>query len=278
MTPIFDRSLHGPIDADHERVLLQQWRTKRDPAAGRVLVESQLRFVFKLAHRLRHYGIPIEVLVSQGALGLLEALERFDLSRDVRFITYAALWVRAFLLEYVRRHASLVFPGGGSKRAKLFFGLRRARAQLASAFGDQLSEDDIDAALAHRFQSSPERVRDMSRLLEQGDASLDAQSTNGRGPTTLQLLHDANDDQETRLADSEVEHVVRRRMAAAVDRLSSRERIILERRLYADEPETLRQVARRLGVSRQRVSQIEEELKTKLRVTLADLDVRRRAA
>ena len=278
MTPIFDRPLHRPLDREEERALLERWQKDREPAAARVLIESHLRYVLKLAHRFRHYGIPVEDLVSEGSLGLLEALVRFDPSRDVRFITYAVHWVRAFMLTCVQRHASMVRRGEGTKGSRLFFGVRRARARWTSALGGQLSAGEIDDELARHFNSSAQQLADMSLLLDQGDAWLDAKASPDQGATPLGRLREGGDNQEDRVGDSELATVVRRRLSAVAARLTPKERYVLWRRLYAEEPETLSEIAKQLGVSRERIRQIEEGLKTKLRVELADLDVTQRAA
>jgi len=226
------RSLHGRgrLDASTERRLAQHWHATRDPGAARVLIESHLLFVVKVAHSFGGYGIPVAELVAEGNVGLVEALEQFDVSRNVRFISYAVWWIRARILAHVQRNWSVVRLPGRSK----------------PSFRNQ--DSSLDAPL-----------------------SLD-------GPTKLELIPDdgqAPDDAASRV---QRERIVRRELELIEPTLSKRERYIVRHRILAHEPETLRSVGRRFGISRERARQIEARLKEKLRDAFAELGPERRAA
>jgi RNA polymerase sigma-32 factor len=267
----------APLDWDRERALAERWRTSGDRAAARELVEAHLRFVVKLAHSFAGYGIPVEELIAEGNVGLLEAVERFDPAQGVRFISYAAYWIRALILAHVMRHWSLVRMSNAARRSRLFFRLTRARAQLVSALGHTLSADEIDDILARRLDAPRALVREMTANLEQRDVSLDAPLPDGT-TTRMQLLPSGAGDQEMRVVDDQRDQIVRERLRALTPALSPREQYIVQQRLSSDEPETLHDIARRFGISRERVRQIEEGVKNKLRRALAELDPERQAA
>jgi RNA polymerase sigma-32 factor len=267
----------APLDWDTERGLAERWRATGDRAAARQLVEAHLRFVVKLAHGFAGYGIPVDELIGEGNVGLLEAVERFDPAQGVRFISYAAYWVRALILAHVMRHWSLVRLSNASRRSRLFFRLTRARAQLVSALGHTLSSDEIDAVLARRLDAPLSLVREMTASLEHRDVSLDAPLPDGTS-TRLQLLPGGDGDQETRVGDGEREQLVRERLRDMTPPLSPREQYIVEQRLCSDEPQTLVEIGKHFRISRERVRQIEEGVKGKLRRALAELDPARQAA
>jgi RNA polymerase sigma-32 factor len=260
----------GRLDRETERRLAERWVTTRDPAAGRVLVETHLLFVVKVAQSFRRYGLPIADLVAEGNIGLMEALERFDPSRNVRFISYAVWWIRAFMLAHIQRHWSIVHGPLSNDGSKLFFKLNRARARVLSALGGSASPDEIEAAIAASLHSSREHVRAMSARLEERDVSLDA-------PRSLTLVRD-DESQEEEVLRARREHLVRATVSAIEPSLPPRERYILRHRLFSDEPEALTDIGRHFGVSRERVRQLELRVKQKLQRALAELAPERKAA
>jgi RNA polymerase sigma-32 factor len=267
----------APLDWETERGLAERWRDHGDRAAAKRLVAAHLRFVVKLAYDFSGYGIAVDELIAEGNVGLLEAVQRFDPTHGVRFISYAAYWIRAFILAYVMRHWSLVRMSSAARRSRLFFRLSRARAQLVSALGHTLSSDEIDALLARRFDTPQALVREMTTNLEQRDLSLDAPLPDGT-TTRLQLLPGGEGDQEARVVDDERDQLVRETLRALRPALNEREQYIVDERLCSDEPETLVEIGRRFRISRERVRQIEESVKHKLRRALAELDPERQAA
>lgn len=262
-----------PLDRETELKLARRWQKRHDPEAAHRLVQAHLRFVVKIANSYRGYGLKVADLVEEGNIGLLEAVRRFDPSRNLRFMTYAAYWIRAYILAHVLKQWSLVGVGTGPMQSKLFFRMARERAKITSALGAGAAESDVEALLARKFGTTPERIRDMTGRLDGKDLSLDAAAFRDGTATGLDLLADDHaEGQEERTARIERDEVVRTRVGAILRGLAPRERYILDHRLLTDEPETLADIGRQLGLSRERVRQLEERLKLKLRRTLADFE------
>jgi RNA polymerase sigma-32 factor len=268
----------GRLDHETERRLAERWVANRDPAAGRVIIETHLLFVVKVAHSFRRYGLALADLVAEGNIGLLEALERFDPSRNVRFISYAVWWIRAFMLAHIQRHWSIVHGPLSNERAKLFFKLNRARARVMSALGGSASADEIESAIAATLRSSRAHVREVSARLDERDVSLDApRSPDWTDPRVVSLARE-DESQEEGMLRAHREQLVRTTIDAIEPSLPPRERYILRHRLLSDEPAPLSDIGRHLGVSRERVRQLELRVKQKLQRALAELAPERRAA
>jgi RNA polymerase sigma-32 factor len=267
-----------PLDRETELELAQRWAEKRDPKAAHALVEANLLFVVKVANSFRRYGMPIADLVAEGNLGLLQAVQRFDASRDVRFVTYAAYWIRAYVLAYVVRHWSVVRFGSAARQTRLFFGLQRTRARLQSALGHTADPGEIDELLAKRFATTPEQIREMTGRLGDRDVSLDAPAYRTGSAAQVTQLFDDSDSQEDDLGQRQREQRVREELGRIDGKLNDRERYILQHRLLAEEPQTLFELGQSMRLSRERVRQLEERLKRKLRVVLSDLAPQAEAA
>lgn len=259
---------YEPLDRETEQKLAKRWVKRHDVAAAQRLVCSNLRFVVKIANSYKSYGLRVADLVEEGNVGLLEAVKRFDPERGHRFMTYAAYWVRAYILAHVLKQRTLVGVGTGPLQSKMFFRLARERARLSAVLTDRA---DVDRELAVTFGTTEEKVREMSGRLEGRDVSLDATISPDGGARGLDLLADESAGTEERCADAERTHLVRSRVKAAMRNFSERERYIIEHRLLADESETLAEIGRHLGLSRERVRQLEERLKAKLSGELVDL-------
>ena len=260
---------HEPLDRKTELKLARRWVKKGDQAAAQQLVCANLRFVVKIANGYRNYGLRLADLVEEGNIGLMEAIKRFDPERGHRFMTYAAYWIRAFILAHVLKQRSMVGVGTGPLQSKMFFRLARERSRLA-ANGNDAAE--VDRQLAITFGTTEERVRQMSGRLEGRDLSLDALVFPSGASTGLDMLVDTRAEPEEATADAERSRLVRTRVAAAMKHLSPRERYIVNHRLLSDgEGETLAEIGRHLGLSRERVRQLEERLKQKLSLELHDL-------
>src|SRR5947209_8064419 len=148
-----------PLDRETELKLARRWLRKKDSAAAHALVEAHLRFVVKIANGYRGYGLRVADLVEEGNIGLLEAVKRFDPSRNLRFMTYAAYWIRAYILAHVLKQWSLVGVGTGPMQSKLFFRMSRERAKITSALGATADESDVEELLAKKFGTSTDRIR-----------------------------------------------------------------------------------------------------------------------
>lgn len=260
-----------PLDREVELKLARRWLKRHDHHAAHQLVQAHLRFVVKIANSYRGYGLRVADLVEEGNIGLLEAVRRFDPDRNLRFMTYAAYWIRAYILAHVLKQWSLVGVGTGPLQSKLFFRMARERAKITAALGAGANESDVEELLARRFGTTPERIRDMTGRLDGKDLSLDAAAYRDGAVSALDLLpDDGAEGQEDRAARTERDDRVRDRVAGLMRGLTPRERYILSKRLLTDEAETLADIGRHLSLSRERVRQLEERLKAKLRRALAE--------
>ena len=264
---------YEPLDRETELKLARRWRRRGDKDAADELVRANLRFVVKIAMQYRGYGFRVADLVEEGNIGLCEAVRRFDPSRGLRFMTYAAYWIRAFILAHVLKQWSMVGVGTGPLQSKLFFRMSRERAKITAALGAEGSESAVEERLAKKFGTSTERIRDMTGRLESKDLSLDAAAYREGSATALELLADDHSEgQEDRYERLQRDELVRLRVHGLARVLSARERYILSRRLLCDEQETLADIGRHLNLSRERVRQIEDRLKLKLRRVLPEFE------
>lgn len=255
------------LDRDRELTLSRSFR-EGDKAAGDLLVCCNLRYVVKIAQGYRGYGFRLNELVAEGNLGLLQAVRRFEPERALRFMTYASYWVRAHVLSYILKHWSLVGVGTGPMQSKLFFRLHREKAKLAARLG---TGEHLTAKLAETFQTSEDRIRSMEQRIDGRDLSLDAKAFRDGTSTIMDTLADGETDQENALLSDEVHALVQERVEDALTRLDAREQIIVHHRLIGGERQTLSEIGKQLGLSRERVRQLEQRVKTKLRRSLADL-------
>jgi RNA polymerase sigma-32 factor len=251
------------LDAQEELRLAQRWREHRDREAAQRLVGSHLRLVVKIASSYAGYGLPAGEIISEGNVGLMRALERFDPGKDARFATYAMWWIRASIQEYILRSRSLVKIGTTAGQRRLFFKLRQAKSRIGAIDEGDMRPEQV-RVIAKELGVTEQEVIDMNRRLS-GDLSLNAPLTEDEAGTWQDYLVDDAPNQERTLA--EIEQSSRRRtaLAEALALLSERERRILVDRRLADEPPTLNQLADELGVSPERVRQIEVRAFDKVR-------------
>ena len=239
-----------------------------DKSQGDLLVSCNLRFVVKIAVGYCGYGFKLSDLVAEGNIGLLQAVRRFEPERGLRFMTYASYWVRAHVLSYILKHWSLVGVGTGPMQSKLFFRLQREKAKLLARTG---SSENITAKLAETFQCTEDRIRRMEQRIDGRDLSLDAKAYRDGTVSILETLEGTDASQETTLSRTEVSSLVRERVEEALTRFDQREQVIVRERLLGAHKRTLSDLGQQLGLSRERVRQLEQRVKGKLRRTLADL-------
>lgn len=252
------------LTREEELELSTAWAERQDEAAADKLVRAHLRYVVAIALKYRRYGVPLSELIAEGNFGIIHALKKFQPERGNRFVTYAAYWIRAYVLNYVIRSWSLVGAGSGALRSKMFFKLRREKVRVQNLVGDG---DEADELLAQRLGLPKEQVQSMLRRLESRDLSLDAKVFDDSATTVVDTLVAPGQDQEQSLDVSGTRTRLRGAVREAVKELDERERFIVEKRLMADPEEelSLAELGRRLGVSRERARQLEARAKKKLR-------------
>jgi RNA polymerase sigma-32 factor len=243
------------LEPQEEYMLAKRWREHDDREAAHRLVTSHLRLVAKIAMGYRGYGLPIGEVVSEGNVGLMQAVKRFDPERGFRLATYAMWWIRAAIQEYILRSWSLVKMGTTASQKKLFFNLRKVKGQLQALDDGDLRPDQVEQ-IATRLGVPKEDVVSMNRRLA-GDSSLNAPLRIDADGEWQDWLIDDNDDQETQLAESEELAQRRGMLTDALKGLNERERRIFTARRLEDDPLTLETLSQEFGVSRERVRQIE---------------------
>jgi RNA polymerase sigma-32 factor len=244
------------LEPQEEYMLGKRWREHGDSTAAHKLITSHLRLVAKIAMGYRGYGLPIGEVISEGNVGLMQAVKRFEPDKGFRLATYAMWWIRASIQEYILRSWSLVKLGTTAAQKRLFFNLRKAKSQISALEEGDLRPDQVKS-IANRFGVSEKDVIDMNRRLG-GDASLNAPiRTDSESGEWQDWLVDDHLDQETQLAQSEELDNRKRALGQALDVLNDRERKIFEARRLAENPVTLEELAEEFGVSRERVRQIE---------------------
>jgi len=237
-------------------MLAKSWREHGDRDAAHRLVTSHLRLVAKIAMGYRGYGLPISEIVSEGNVGLMQAVKRFEPEKGFRLATYAMWWIKAAIQEYILRSWSLVKMGTTANQKKLFFNLRKAKSKISALEEGDLRPDQVKV-IAKRLGVTERDVVDMNRRLG-GDVSLNAPiREEGDSGEWQDWLVDDTTDQETRLAESEQADNRRKALGDALTVLNDRERRIFEARRLADDPVTLEDLAAEFAVSRERVRQIE---------------------
>ena len=244
------------LEPKQEYNLARSWREHGDREAAHQLVTSHLRLVAKIAMGYRGYGLPISEVISEGNVGLMQAVKRFEPEKGFRLATYAMWWIKAAIQEYILRSWSLVKMGTTANQKKLFFNLRKAKSKISALEEGDLHPDQVKL-IAKRLGVTEQDVVDMNRRLG-GDASLNAPiREEGDSGEWMDWLVDDAPSQERLLAESEEKDNRHEALIGALDVLNERERRIFEARRLADDPITLEDLAAEFGVSRERVRQIE---------------------
>jgi RNA polymerase sigma-32 factor len=255
---------------DEEFMLAQRWKEHQDSEAAHRMVTSHLRLVAKIAMGYRGYGLPIGEVISEGNVGLMQAVKKFEPDKGFRLATYAMWWIRASIQEYILRSWSLVKMGTTAAQKKLFFNLRKAKSQI-SAFEDGDLRPEQVSAIATKLGVLDSEVISMNRRLSGPDASLNAPLRSDSESEWQDWLADDNQvSQETMVAENEEKSLRMTLLEEAMVELTDRERHILTERRLKDEPTTLEDLASQYGVSRERVRQIEVRAFEKLQKSMRE--------
>jgi len=259
------------LDAETEANLARRWRDERDEEALHRLVTAYLRLAISMAAKYRRYGAPMNDLIQEAGVGLMKAASKFDPDRGVRFSTYAVWWIKASIQDYVMRNWSLVRTGSTSAQKSLFFNMRRVKAKIeaeAGMEGDEPTGHEVRAEIARELGVPLRDVDMMEARLSGADFSLNAPQAGEEGREWVETLEDDGpqaEDQVSRQSDLD-------RASAWLDdafgALTDRERMIIEARKLADEPETLESLGIKLNLSKERVRQLEAQALRKMRQRL----------
>lgn len=263
------------LSPEEEASLSRRWRDKGDVKAAHKLVTSHLRLVAKIAFGYRGYGLPLNELISEGNVGMMQAVRRFDPERGFRLATYAMWWIRAAIQEYILHSWSLVKMGTTSAQKKLFFNLRRLKGEMKAIDDGDLAPEQVDH-IAKTLGVPEQDVVAMNRRLTAGDHSLNAPLRSDGDGEWQDWLVDDGDNQEDMLGEHEELSDRQALLSSAMASLNDRERHIFEERRLKDEPVTLEELAQHYGISRERVRQIEVRAFEKVQAHMKeDIEARR---
>jgi RNA polymerase sigma-32 factor len=263
------------LDADTELKLAYAWRDQRDEAALHRLITAYMRLAISMASKFRHYGAPMNDLIQEAGLGLMKAADKFDPDRGVRFSTYAVWWIKASIQDYVMRNWSMVRTGSTSSQKALFFNMRRVQAQLmreAQGLGEELDGHQLRQRIAQSIGVPLSDVEMMQGRLSGSDLSLNAvQSTDEDGREWIETIEDDAEQAADRVEARRDREMLRQWLAKAMMALSERERYVVTERKLREDPRTLESLGDELGLSKERIRQIEAAAFAKMRKNLEGL-------
>ncbi len=260
------------LDAETEVALARAWRDRRDEAALHRLVTAYMRLAISMASKFRRYGAPMNDLIQEASLGLMKAADKFDPERGVRFSTYAVWWIKASIQDFVMRNWSMVRTGSTSAQKALFFNMRRVQAQLereAAVEGAHLDGHQLRQRIAEEIGVPLADVELMEGRLSGSDFSLNAtQSSDEEGREWIEALEDDSPGADVLVAEAHDGAMMHRWLRQALDVLTPRERFIVAERRLRDDPRTLESLGQELGLSKERIRQLEAQAFGKMRKSL----------
>jgi RNA polymerase sigma-32 factor len=268
-TYLSEISRYSLLAVKEERRLARRFKTG-DFEAGHHLVTSNLRFVVKVAYEYRSYGIRMADLIQEGNIGLMKAVQKFDPNKEIRLISYAVWWIRAYIQNYILKSWSLVKLGTTQAQRKLFFSLARTKRELEKLNAGESQLVQVEE-IARRLRVKPAEVREMEQRMGGRDLSLDAPVGDDGGNAHVDLVPSPSVSQDLELADKEEARIINSRVQVALCRLDPRERFIIERRVMNERPMTLKELGQHFGFSRERARQLEIRAKDKLKGELSHL-------
>ena len=266
------------LERDHEIALAERWKNAGDRKALDALVRPHARLVVSIAAKFRHYGLPMGDLIQEGNIGLMEAAQRFEPERENRFSTYATWWIRAQIQDYVLRNWSIVRTGTTAAQKSLFFNLRRLRARIAGQNGRDYMDDAAVQSVARTLNVTHKEVTDMETRMNGGDQSLSAPVGEEQKLSWQDLMADTGPNPEDIVTAMKDGATLSRWLNEALSELSPRERHIVTERQMSEDGITLDELGKELGISKERVRQIEKHAMDKLKSALLGKEGLDRAA
>lgn len=257
------------LSREDEQDLARRWLHNKDEKALHQLIQAYTRLVVAMAHKFKHYGLPLGDLMQEGNIGLLEAANRFDPERDIRFSTYASWWIRSMMQDYVLRNWSIIRTGTTAAQKSLFFNFRRLRSKIEGEEGEVLT-DDARQRIAKELDVKYSDVVDMEQRMNGGDQSLNG-FVGEEGDTEFQdMLADDRPDPEQVVLFMKDNTTRNKWLAKAIGTLNEREQRIIQKRALSNEVVTLEALGKELGVSKERVRQLEARAMEKLKTSLIE--------
>ena len=261
---IVEINRYSLLTAEEEFKLAVELKKNNDIEAAEKLIVSNLRFVVKIAHEYRNYGIKLTDLIQEGNIGLMHAVKKFDPYKGYRLISYAVWWIRAYMQNYIIKSWSLVKIGTTQAQRKLFFKLSQAKKRL-----ENLSEKNPEfSEIAESLGVKEVELAEMDLRLSHRDLSLDAFISEDGESTHMDYLAYKGEDQEISLIKKEEMALVKRNIAGALAKLNEKEKYIIKHRVMADHPETLQEIGNRYDITRERARQIEKQALNKMRLAI----------
>ena len=258
------------LEADHEKALASRWRENADERALHELTTAYMRLVISMASKFRNYGLPLADLVQEGNVGLMMAAAKFDPAREVRFSTYAMWWVRSSMQDYVLRNWSIVRTGTSSAHKKLFFNLRRLRAQIDDTDGALMAPQNVKK-VSEDLGVKERDVEFMASRLSASDSSLNAPLASDGDMERQDLLEDFGPSPEEATIETRDAATYKEWVSKALETLNEREQYIISERRLSEEKATLGALGENLGISKERVRQIEQRAMEKLKTSLKNV-------
>ena len=264
------------LEAKEEYMLAKAWKNQGDVKAAHKLVTSHLRLVAKIASGYRGYGLPLSDLISEGNIGMMHAVKRFEPEKGFRLATYAMWWIKASIQEYILRSWSLVKIGTTAAQKKLFFNLKKIKSKISAIEDGDLTPDQVDK-IANELSVPHKEVISMNRRISGSDYSLNSPVTDDGSGEWQDWLEDDTQNQEASFADTEEYLIKKNILSDSLEYLNERERDIISERQLSENPLTLEELSNRYGVSRERIRQIEakafEKLQTKMTEKAKDINL-----
>ncbi len=257
------------LEAKEEYMLAKAWKNQGDVKAAHKLVTSHLRLVAKIASGYRGYGLPLSDLISEGNIGMMHAVKRFEPEKGFRLATYAMWWIKASIQEYILRSWSLVKIGTTAAQKKLFFNLKKIKSKISAIEDGDLTPDQVDK-IATELSVPHKEVISMNRRISGSDYSLNSPVTDDSSGEWQDWLEDDTQNQEASFADTEEYLIKKNILSDSLEYLNERERDIISERQLSENPLTLEELSNRYGVSRERIRQIEAKAFEKLQIKMTE--------
>ena len=258
------------LEKDEEFYHIDRWRNQRDSKSLQIILNSYLRLSVSYARKYKSYGLPLDDLIHEGVLGIMHALEKFDISKDFRLSTYASWWIRASIQDYILKNWSVVKTGSTASQKALFFNLRKIKQQISDASSDYMGQKEINK-VSEILKVKNFEVQNMESRLSGGDVYLNQKIDNDSENDLMSMLEDTRDNPEDSYQHINDEKIKKDFLEKAISTLNERERTIIKLRKLRDKSITLDELGKMLKISKERVRQIETKALEKLKATIIEI-------